>query len=93
VLFEILSITIVSMILGGILGVGITYIFNDMFNIFGIIFQAFGGSTNEIRRELVWPIIELIKVGLVVLSTVVIALFFTTRKAIGADLATVLKGE
>lgn len=93
VLFEILSITIVSMLLGGILGIGITYIFNDMFNIFGILFQAFGGSGVDIERQLIWPVSELLTVGLIVLSAVFVALFFTTRKAIGADLATVLKGE
>ncbi len=93
VLFEILSITVVSMILGGLLGMGISYAFNGLFNLFGIIFQVFGGSASEISRDLVWPFAELLQVGGILLITVILALVLTTRKAIGADLATVLKGE
>lgn len=93
VLFEILSITIVSMLLGGLLGMGISYAFNGLFNLFGRIFQIFGGSASEISRDLVWPFAELLQVGAVLLFAVIVALVLTTRKAIGADLATVLKGE
>jgi ABC-type antimicrobial peptide transport system permease subunit len=95
VLFEILSITIVSMALGGLLGMGISYSFNGLFNLFGQIFQVFGGSSenNLINRDLVWPFAELLQVGGILLLAVLVALVVTTRKAIGADLATVLKGE
>ena len=93
VLFEILSITIVSMALGGLLGIGISYSFNGLFNLFGLIFQVFGGSTSLINRDLVWPFAELLQVGGILLLAVLVALVITTRKAIGADLATVLKGE
>ena len=93
VLFEILSITIVSMALGGLLGIGISYSFNGLFNLFGLIFQVFGGSASLINRDLVWPFAELLQVGGILLLAVLVALVVTTRKAIGADLATVLKGE
>jgi ABC-type antimicrobial peptide transport system permease subunit len=98
VLFEILSITIVSMALGGLLGMGISYSFNGLFNLFGQIFQVFGlqdpgGSASLINRDLVWPFAELLQVGGILLLAVLVALVVTTRKAIGADLATVLKGE
>jgi ABC-type antimicrobial peptide transport system permease subunit len=93
VLFEILSITIVSMLLGGLLGIGIAYAFNDLFNLFGIIFQAFGGEGTAIERTLVWPIGELLKIGGIVLAAVLAALLLTMRKSLTSDLAVVLKGE
>jgi ABC-type lipoprotein release transport system permease subunit len=93
VLFEILSITIVSMLLGGLLGIGIAYAFNDLFNLFGIIFQAFGGEGTAIERTLVWPIGELLKIGGIVLAAVLAALVLTMRKSLTSDLAVVLKGE
>ncbi len=94
VLFEILSITVVSMALGGLLGIGISYAFNGLFNLFGLIFQTITGSGGSgISRDLVWPLIDLLQVGGILLLAVCIALVATTRKAIGADLATVLKGE
>ena len=93
VLFEILSITIVSMLLGGLLGIGISYGFNGLFNLFGLIFQSFGGAGTPIDRDLIWPILELFQVGGLLLLFVLVALLATTRKAISADLATVLKGE
>ena len=93
VLFEILSITIVSMLLGGVLGVGISYSFNGMFNLFGIIFQSFGGAGTPVDRTLVWPWGELLLIGLAVLSVVILALAWTTARATRADLARILKGE
>jgi ABC-type lipoprotein release transport system permease subunit len=86
------------MALGGLLGMGISYSFNGLFNLFGQIFQVFGlqdpgGSTSLINRDLVWPFAELLQVGGILLLAVLVALVVTTRKAIGADLATVLKGE
>ena len=93
VLFEILSIIIVSMILGVILGLGISWAFNGFFGIFGFIFQIFLGSGTPIDRELIWPWFELSLVNGSVLLAVFIALFFTTRRALKSDLATVLKGE
>lgn len=92
-LFEILSIVIVSMVLGVILGVGISRAFNGFFAVFGFIFQIFGGSNTPIQRDLVWPWWELLLVNGTVMIVVVLALFFTTRRALKADLATVLKGE
>ncbi len=92
-LFEILSIVLVSMVLGVILGVGISQAFNGFFSIFGFIFQIFGGASTPIERDLVWPWFELFLVNGAVMLVVILALFFTTKRALNADLATVLKGE
>jgi len=94
VLFEILSIIIVSMALGMLLGMGLALSFNGLFNVFGFIFQLFlGGESSIIGRELVWPWMELGLVAIAVFAAVVTALLFTTRKALRSDLASVLKGE
>ena len=94
VLFEILSIIVVSMALGMLLGMGLALSFNGLFNVFGFIFQLFiGGDSSIISRELVWPWLELGLVAVAVFAAVVIALLFTTRKALRSDLASVLKGE
>jgi ABC-type antimicrobial peptide transport system permease subunit len=93
VLFEILSIIIVSMGLGMLLGMGLAISFNGLFEVFGFIFQIFGGSTTVIQRDLVWPWTQLGIVAISVFTAVVAALLLTTRKALGADLASVLKGE
>ena len=96
VLFEILSIVMVSMALGVFLGMGLALSFNGLFNVFGFIFQLLGGTGGEssvIARELVWPWLELGVVALAVFASVVMALLFTTRKALRSDLASVLKGE
>ncbi|MDP6900346.1 MAG: hypothetical protein QGF94_05875, partial [Candidatus Thalassarchaeaceae archaeon] len=83
VLFEILSIIIVSMALGMLLGMGLALSFNGLFNVFGFIFQIFlGGESSIISRELVWPWMELGLVALAVFAAVVTALLYTTRKAL-----------
>ncbi len=93
VLFEILSIVIVSMFLGVLLGMALALSFNGLFSVFGFIFGIFGGSETIIDRNLVWPWFELSIVSLSVFIAVVIALLSTTRKALNSDLSTVLKGE
>lgn len=93
VLFEILSIVMVSMALGVGLGIGLALSFNGFFEIFGFIFQIFGGSSTIVERQLVYPWFELGMVSLAVFAAVVMALFVTTRKALASDLASVLKGE
>ena len=93
VLFEILSIVMVSMMLGILLGVGVALSFNGFFDIFGFIFQIFGGSSTTINRTLVYPWTQIILVSLAVFAAVVVALLVTTRRALKADLASVLKGE
>ena len=93
VLFEILSIVVVSMALGVGLGVALALSFNGFFDIFGFIFQIFGGSSTVIERTLVYPWTQIILVSLAVFAAVVIALLVTTRKALKSDLASVLKGE
>ncbi|MCH1536894.1 MAG: pentapeptide repeat-containing protein [Candidatus Poseidonia sp.] len=93
VLFEILSIVMVSMALGIVLGVGLALSFNGFFDVFGFIFQIFGGSTTTIQRTLVYPWTQIIMVSLAVFAAVVVALLVTTRRALKADLASVLKGE
>ena len=93
VLFEIMSILLVSMALGVILGLAISEAFNGFFGVFGFIFQIFLGQSAPIDRDLVWPWTELIFVNVSVLVAVVIALLLTTRRALKSDLAIVLKGE
>ena len=94
VLFEILSIIIVSMALGILLGMGVALSFNGLFDVFGFIFQLLsGGDSTIITRELQWPWVELGIVSLAVFASVVMALLVTTRKALRSDLASVLKGE
>ena len=93
VLFEILSIVMVSMALGIGLGIGVALSFNGFFDIFGFIFQIFGGSSTTITRTLVYPWTQLLLVSLSVFAAVVIALLVTTRRALKSDLASVLKGE
>ena len=93
VLFEIMSILLVSMVLGVTLGLAVTVSFNGFFSIFGFIFQLILGTSNPIARELVWPWIEIIAVNGLVLIAVVLSLLFTTRRALDSDLAIVLKGE
>ena len=93
VLFEILSILTVSMALGVVLGLAIAESFNGFFGVFGYILQLFLGQSAPIARELVWPWLDLAIVNASVLAAVLIALFYTTRRALQADLAVVLKGE
>ena len=95
VLFEILSIVFFSMVLGIILGMGLSLAFNGFFNIFGFLFQLFSGTGEEavISRILQWPWWVITQVTLGVMTVVVIALVLTTRRALRADLAVVLKGE
>ena len=93
VLFEIMSILLVSMVLGVSLGLAVSESFNGFFGVFGFIFQLFLGQSAPIDRDLVWPWAELVLVNGLVLVAVVLALLVTTRRALGADLATVLKGE
>ena len=93
VLFEIMSILLVSMVLGVTLGLAVSESFNGFFSVFGFIFQLFLGQSNPIDRDLVWPWFEIIAVNGLVLVAVIISLLFTTRRALDSDLATVLKGE
>jgi len=93
VLFEIMSILLVSMVLGVTLGLAVSESFNGFFSVFGFIFQLFLGQSAPIDRDLIWPWFELVMVNGLVLVAVVMSLLFTTRRALEADLATVLKGE
>ncbi len=93
VLFEIMSILLMSMLLGVTLGLAVSESFNGFFSIFGFIFQLFLGQSVPIDRNLIWPWAEIILVNSLVLVAVVISLLFTTRRALDSDLATVLKGE
>ncbi len=93
VLFEIMAILLVSMGLGVILGLAIAESFNGFFGIFGFIFQIFLGESVPIDRELIWPWFDLVLVNSSVLIAVILALLYTTRKALKSDLAIVLKGE
>jgi len=93
VLFEIMAILLVSMGLGVVLGLAIAESFNGFFGIFGFIFQLFLGQSAPIERDLIWPWFELTLVNASVLIAVVAALLYTTKRALQADLAVVLKGE
>lgn len=93
VLFEVLAIVIGSMIMGIALGVGISYSFNGMFNLFGFLFQFMGGSSVGLTRELIWPVWQLAVICAGVLLAVIVALGWTVRQALKADLAQILKGE
>jgi len=93
VLFEIMSILLVSMVLGVTLGLAVSESFNGFFSVFGFIFQLFLGQSNPIDRDLIWPWFEIIAVNGLVLISVILSLLFTTRRALDSDLATVLKGE
>ena len=93
VLFEILSIILVSMAMGVALGLAVAESFNGFFKLFGFIFQLLLGQSTTISRDLVWPWLDLGLVNLSVLIAVVLALLYTTRRALQADLAVVLKGE
>jgi ABC-type lipoprotein release transport system permease subunit len=81
------------MALGVVLGLAIAESFNGFFGIFGFIFQLFLGQSAPIARELVWPWADLVLVNASVLIAVLLALLYTTRKALQADLSVVLKGE
>ena len=81
------------MALGVVLGLAIAESFNGFFGIFGYIFQLFLGQSAPIARELVWPWLDLAIVNASVLFAVLLALLYTTRRALQADLAVVLKGE
>ena len=65
----------------------------QFFDVFGFIFGIFGGTSTSIRRELVYPWLQLGFVSLSVFAAVVMALLVTTRRALKSDLAMVLKGE
>jgi len=93
VLFEIMSILLVSMILGVTLGLAVAQSFNGFFGVFGFIFQLFLGQSAPIDRDLAWPWFEIVLVNGMVFMAVVGSLLFTTRRALDSDLATVLKGE
>jgi len=93
VLFEIMSIVVVSMVLGIALGIALAQAFSGLFGIFSYIFQIFLGTSTPINRDLVWPWGRVILVNLMVFVAVIAALLFTTRRALKSDLAVVLKGE
>ena len=93
VLFEIMSILLVSMILGVTLGLAVAQSFNGFFGVFGFIFQLFLGRSAPIDRDLCMALVEIVLVNGMVFMAVVGSLLFTTRRALDSDLATVLKGE
>ena len=87
VLFEIMSILLVSMVLGISLGLAVAESFNGFFGVFGFIFQLFLGQSAPIDRDLVWPWAERVLVNGMVLAAVVMSLLVTTTRALGADLS------
>ena len=66
-LFEIMSILLVSIVLGVGLGLAVAESFNGFFGVFGFIFQLFLGQSAPIDRDLVWPWFELVLVNGMVL--------------------------
>ena len=93
VIFEVISVFTFSLLLGGILGLGLAKVFTGLFGIFGGLFQLVLGSEVVIARELVWPWTQLLIVNGLIFALVFLALFITTFRAIRSDLPTVLKEE
>jgi hypothetical protein len=93
VIFEVISVFTFSLLLGGILGLGLAKVFTGLFGIFGGLFQLILGSEVVITRELVWPWPQLLIVNGLIFALVFLALFITTFRAIRSDLPTVLKEE
>ena len=93
VIFEVISVFTFSLLLGGILGLGLAKVFTGLFGIFGGLFQLVLGSQVVIARELVWPWTQLLIVNGLIFALVFLALFITTFRAIRSDLPTVLKEE
>jgi ABC-type lipoprotein release transport system permease subunit len=93
VIFEVISVFTFSLLLGGILGLGLAKVFTGLFGIFGGLFQLVLGSEVVIARELVWPWTQLLIVNGLIFALVFLSLFITTFRAIRSDLPTVLKEE
>lgn len=93
VIFEIISVFTFSLILGGLLGLGLAQTFTGLFSMFGAAFQYILQSQVLIARELVWPWPQVLLVNGLVFVLVWVALMATTLRAIRSDLPTVLKEE
>lgn len=93
VIFEVISVFTFSLLLGGLLGVGIAKIFTGLFSIFGGLFQLLLQSEVIIERELVWPWTQLLAVNGLVFVLVLVALLLTTFRAVRSDLPTALKED
>ena len=93
VIFEIISVFTLSLVLGGLLGLGLAEAFTGLFSLLGGLFQLLLESETVIARELVWPWIQVLLVNGLVFVAVLIALLFTTLRAVRSDLPTVLKEE
>jgi ABC-type lipoprotein release transport system permease subunit len=93
VVFEVISVFTFSLLLGGLLGMGVARTFTGLFSIFGGLFQLLLQSQVIIDRELVWPWAQLLAVNGLVFVVVFIALLLTTFQSIRSDLPTVLKEE
>jgi len=93
VIFEITSVFILSLVLGGLLGLGLAQTFTGLFSLLGAIFQLFMESDVIVTRELVWPWFQIFAVNGLIFVLVLAALLLTTLRAVRSDLPTVLKEE
>jgi hypothetical protein len=93
VVFEIISVFTLSLVLGGLLGLGLAQTFTGLFSLLGAFFQLFMESEVIVARELVWPWAQILTVNGLVFALVFVALLLTTVRAVRSDLPTVLKEE
>jgi hypothetical protein len=93
VVFEIISVFTLSLVLGGLLGLGLAQTFTGLFSLLGAFFQLFMESEVIVARELVWPWMQILTVNGLVFVLVFVALLLTTVRAVRSDLPTVLKEE
>lgn len=93
VVFEIISVFTLSLVLGGLLGLGLAQTFTGLFSLLGAFFQLFMESEVIVARELVWPWAQILTVNGLVFALVFVALLLTTVRAVKSDLPTVLKEE
>jgi ABC-type antimicrobial peptide transport system permease subunit len=94
VIFEVMSVFITGLFLGGLLGFGLSLTFNGFFNVFGWLFQAAGlPGGSIITRELSWPISTLVSANGIIVICVSVSLTYALLKAISRDLVSALKED
>ena len=95
VIFEVMSVFITGLFLGGLLGFGLSLTFNGFFNVFGLLFQFIlaGQGGSVIIRELSWPISTLVSANGIIVICVFVSLTYALLRAISRDLVSALKED